>query len=116
MAIEECTCVKCKLSVGIDRDRPIGGEFLPCGCPMCLTCLLERWGEPEKHAAACYNKIVPPQESNMAWCPQCHVLFKLTWMERTDRQPITLIIRGCPSGGIYSVLTVCPHCRKETEL
>ena len=48
-------------------------------------------------------------------CPQCKNEFKLTWNDYSDT-PQTLMLRGCPSGGIYDVSIECPHCNYEEEL
>ena len=48
-------------------------------------------------------------------CPQCKQPFTLVWTDYSDR-PTTLRLRGCPSGGIYSVGISCPHCDYEEEL
>lgn len=48
-------------------------------------------------------------------CPQCHRQFRLTWNDYSDR-PQTLLMRGCPSGGIYDVSIQCPHCKYEEDL
>lgn len=45
-------------------------------------------------------------------CPQCKRAFVLTW-GTSDR---TLVIRGCPSGGIYDVEIHCPNCDYEEPL
>jgi hypothetical protein len=48
-------------------------------------------------------------------CPQCKNPFRLTWSGGfTER--VTLVMRGCPSGGIYDVSIECPHCDYEEEL
>ena len=77
-------------------------------------------------------------------CPQCGKGFRLRWNDDTatpgsgthalhltndplagllppimvpnklDKQ--TLMLRGCPSGGIYDVAINCPHCDYEEEL
>ena len=54
-------------------------------------------------------------------CPQCRKNFQLVWNDYTEgvsfrckRQ--TLILRGCPSGGIYDVGIQCPHCDYYEEL
>ena len=52
-------------------------------------------------------------------CPQCHKDFTLRWQDfstRNGNEPQTLMIRGCPSGGIYGVSINCPHCNYEEEL
>lgn len=53
-------------------------------------------------------------------CPQCKNKFRLTWddypSEEGEYLPKTLIIRGCPSGGIYDVSISCPHCDYEEDL
>lgn len=58
-------------------------------------------------------------------CPQCRKPFQLRWQdtEWTDyrriglrRVDVTLVIRDCPSGGIYDVLISCPHCDYEEPL
>jgi phage terminase large subunit GpA-like protein len=51
-------------------------------------------------------------------CPQCKKEFTLIWgdgLSCYDRFD-TLILRGCPSGGIYDVRIKCPHCDYEEEL
>ena len=48
-------------------------------------------------------------------CPQCNKGFALVWEDYTDERR-TLIIRGCPSGGIYDVSIRCPHCDYEEAL
>ena len=48
-------------------------------------------------------------------CPQCKQQFKLVWTDYFD-DVTTLIIRGCPSGGLYDVRIHCPHCDYEEEL
>ena len=47
-------------------------------------------------------------------CPQCKKDFKLTWDGDYNNQP--LVIRSCPSGGIYDVSIKCPHCDYEEDL
>lgn len=51
-------------------------------------------------------------------CPQCGKPFVLKWadwdLQRDERQ--TLVIRGCPSGGIYDVLIRCAFCDYEEPL
>ena len=44
-------------------------------------------------------------------CPQCKKNFKLIWAEKIvySDEPQTLILRGCPSGGIYDVSIHCPN-------
>jgi hypothetical protein len=52
-------------------------------------------------------------------CPQCRKPFKLRWNDDYIDGvflPNTLIIRGCPSGGIYDVHIACPHCTYEESL
>lgn len=48
-------------------------------------------------------------------CPQCKAGFVLTWNDYSER-PQSLILRGCPSGGIYDVMIRCPHCDYEEPL
>lgn len=48
-------------------------------------------------------------------CPQCEKKFRLMWNDYHNA-PQTLIIRGCPSGGVYDVSIRCPHCNYEEEL
>jgi hypothetical protein len=57
-----------------------------------------------------------------AVCPQCRKPFYLNWNDYThingkyvDAKQ-TLIMRGCPSGGIYMVFIECPHCDYVEEL
>lgn len=47
-------------------------------------------------------------------CPQCRKPFRLAWGE--FEKPLTLVIQGCPSGGIYNVYITCPHCDYREEL
>lgn len=47
-------------------------------------------------------------------CPQCKNAFELNWDGGSDKE--TLILRGCPSGGIYDVSIRCPHCDYEEQL
>jgi hypothetical protein len=51
-------------------------------------------------------------------CPQCVAEFVLRWEDymHCDDKPVTLIIRDCPSGGIYDVCIRCPECDYEEEL
>jgi len=51
-------------------------------------------------------------------CPQCKKKFKLIWAEKivNSDEPQTLILRGCPSGGIYDVSIHCPYCNYEEDL
>lgn len=48
-------------------------------------------------------------------CPQCGKVFRLTWNDYSDT-PETVIIRDCPSGGVYDVSIRCPHCDYVEEL
>ena len=87
----------------------------------------------------------PEQRLRDVACPQCGKAFRLRWNDYTatpgtgshpigtvmddlmpgvfpplmhpdemDKQ--TLMLRGCPSGGIYDVAISCPHCDYEEEL
>ena len=47
-------------------------------------------------------------------CPQCKKKFNLTWDESDFVN--TVIVRSCPSGGIYDVSIECPHCDYEEPL
>ena len=59
-------------------------------------------------------------------CPQCKEKFILRWEDYTDYKErieaegkaaeITLVVRSCPSGGIYDVSIKCPYCNYEEEL
>jgi len=60
------------------------------------------------------NKDGTTKISNIV-CPQCREWFILKW-DDYDKIPATLIIRACPSGGIYDVSISCPHCDYEEEL
>ena len=58
-----------------------------------------------------------PKSVRDVFCPQCHNPFKLTfgdydYSSRSD----TIIIRSCPSGGIYNATIKCPHCNYEEEV
>lgn len=48
-------------------------------------------------------------------CPQCKKPFLLVWDDYTGRKR-TLLIRSCPSGGVYDVTIRCPHCNYDEEL
>ena len=77
----------------------------------------------------------PPASESLKFvvCPQCGEWFRLTWNDYTvkrnddnlkqftdnrSRYGIrqTLMIRSCPSGGVYDVSIECPHCNYEEEL
>ncbi len=49
-------------------------------------------------------------------CPQCKKPFILAFNEWPDNKPQTLIIRSCPSGGIYDVFIQCPSCDYQEGL
>lgn len=49
-------------------------------------------------------------------CPQCKANFILGGWEDHGDHITTLVIRGCPSGGIYDVRISCPFCDYEEEL
>ncbi len=50
-------------------------------------------------------------------CPQCRKKFTLRRRDSwRNPEPTTLIIRDCPSGGVYDVQIKCPHCYYEEEL
>jgi ssDNA-binding Zn-finger/Zn-ribbon topoisomerase 1 len=51
-------------------------------------------------------------------CPQCRKSFVLRWQDswKTARDVTTLVIRSCPSGGIYDVSIQCPHCNYNEPL
>lgn len=75
-----------------------------------LATLAERWGEviekPKKNERVTVN------------CPQCHKAFALRFARdfEENEAPPTLVIRDCPSGGIYDVHIECPHCNYEEPL
>jgi hypothetical protein len=48
-------------------------------------------------------------------CPQCKQEFRLMWNDY-EKYPQSLIIRACPSGGVYDVSILCPNCDYEEEL
>jgi hypothetical protein len=48
-------------------------------------------------------------------CPQCKANFVLKWNDYDDK-PATLILRACPSGGVYDVAIECPYCGYHEEL
>lgn len=41
-------------------------------------------------------------------CPQCKRPFQIVWDDYGDHRQ-TLIIRSCPSGGIYDISIRCGH-------
>ena len=53
-------------------------------------------------------------------CPQCRKPFRLIWNDYTaidgESQKQSLMLRSCPSGGIYDVFIACPHCNYEESL
>lgn len=51
-------------------------------------------------------------------CPQCKKDFRLSWDATTLGNPVpqTLVVRWCPSGGVYDVSIECPHCDYVEEL
>jgi len=56
------------------------------------------------------------EKANHVLCPQCKRRFVLRWSDYWDGPTRTLIIRGCPSGGVYDVSLNCPYCDYEEEL
>lgn len=62
-----------------------------------------------------FDDDVPEKTLRYVRCPQCRKVFQLTWNDYSDR-PQTLILHGCPSGGIYDVLVQCPHCQLREAL
>ena len=63
------------------------------------------------------NELMQPQHAEdlkHVICPQCKKGFVLTFDYIGTHQ--SLIIRSCPSGGIYDVCISCPHCDYEEEL
>lgn len=66
-----------------------------------------------------YEKDLQPEERiKDAVCPQCKKPFRLIWnsytfIEEHATAKQTLFIRDCPSGGVYDVYVVCPHCDYE---
>ena len=68
--------------------------------------------------------VIAPLDLKHVVCPQCRESFVLRWEEYTMAElstsdyerPITLLIRGCPSGGVYDVSIHCPHCDYEEDL
>lgn len=57
----------------------------------------------------------PPVRLKDVKCPQCGRDFKLVWDDYGDNRQ-TLIIRSCPSGGIYDVSIRCAFCNYEEPL
>lgn len=51
-------------------------------------------------------------------CPACGRAFRLNWNDYSnlEGEVQTLILRGCPSGGIYDVSIQCPHCQYKEDL
>ena len=76
-----------------------GGARLDILCPVCDM------GEP----------LTPSERLRDVTCPQCKKPFELNWNDYSDRKQ-TLILRGCPSGGIYDVSIECPHCDYHEDL
>lgn len=62
-------------------------------------------------------ETVAPVDLKNVICPQCKKPFRLTW-DNDDYKSTTktLILRGCPSGGIYDVSIKCPHCNYQEDL
>jgi len=73
-------------------------------------------GETE-HAEWCSDTTVLGQAIKDVACPQCRKDFVLRWSESwKNDEKVTLVIRGCPSGGVYDVRICCPHCDYEEPL
>lgn len=56
-----------------------------------------------------------PQKLSQVYCPQCNKPFRLIWNDYREPKQ-TLMLRGCPSGGIYDISIHCPYCDYEEEL
>lgn len=56
-----------------------------------------------------------PERARDVTCPQCKRPFELVWNGALET-PETLVIRSCPSGGVYDVRIECPHCDYEEPL
>ena len=61
------------------------------------------------------DELEPGSRLSDVVCPQCKKPFRLYWNDYGPHK-MTLMIRGCPSGGIYDVSISCPHCDYEEEL
>ena len=61
------------------------------------------------------DKIAIDDEKSVVVCPQCKKKFNLIW-DADYGEKSTLIIRSCPSGGVYDVKVSCPHCDYEEPL
>ena len=59
--------------------------------------------------------MIAPADLKHMICPQCGVGFTLKWDDYGEDRT-TLLIRGCPSGGIYDVSIHCPWCDYEEDL
>jgi len=57
----------------------------------------------------------PTNEELYLVCPQCRKRFYPIWDDSNNLKQ-TLIIRSCPSGGIYDVHIECPHCDFHEDL
>jgi hypothetical protein len=68
----------------------------------------------EEEAVIEKRKLEPGVRLSDVVCPQCKEPFRLDW--NGDDGPLTLIVRYCPSGGVYDVSIRCPHCGYEEEL
>lgn len=74
--------------------------------------LIGREKEPAWSASDC-----EPLKMADTVCPDCGEEFRLRWEHDTgSREPVTLALSGCPSGGIYGVVIRCPKCGNEEEI
>lgn len=70
-------------------------------------------------AAVAEERANPPElRLKDVVCPQCRKAFRLNWNDYSNfaGEKQTLMMSGCPSGGIYAVKIACPHCDYEEAL
>lgn len=60
-------------------------------------------------------KLDGEKSLRIAQCPQCKEEFILAWNDYSDKSQ-TVVVRACPSGGVYDVSIECPFCDYKEEL
>lgn len=52
---------------------------------------------------------------NTVTCTKCHLSFTLR-CEPFDVKGETVVVHSCLSGGVYSVVIICPNCHHTEEI